>query len=467
MTAAEEAAVAGAHAAGPSALAAAAAAASPFSAAAVGPAAANNSLPLHQVDGSTDAPPRPAPPPASRPVPLAGAAATAVANGHTPPHMMKSSQYRGVSWCKRRMLWEAAISINGKRERLGFYRQEEEAASAYDHVATWRNLQLAREQAQRGGQKRRRGGGGGDGIDGASAAAGGVEVKRHMSTPLPLNMPLEAPETWELDGQTMADVLADVREAAKERLKDEEGLAASVPTGQRHKRRRSEAASPQARAPAATLAAAAGIDLGAAAAAAALQAAGKGAGAAAAGEAAGAAAAAALHPVPIPKSSRFQGVCLCANKRWQAQVTYKRKRHYLGMHGSEEAAARAYDQGAICLLGATAETNYPIQEYDVAALHAQDISVVAARLKAAGSRAAAAAAAEAAAAASQHGGAPPRQRRPLGRRRRGSGSVQTAAAEALQAQQAQQKAAVSDEEKTEEEERVAGEAAEEEEEPTL
>jgi hypothetical protein len=24
---------------------------------------------------------------------------------------------RGVSWCKRRLLWEAAISINGKRER--------------------------------------------------------------------------------------------------------------------------------------------------------------------------------------------------------------------------------------------------------------------------------------------------------------------------------------------------------------
>ena len=32
------------------------------------------------------------------------------------------------------------------------------------------------------------------------------------------------------------------------------------------------------------------------------------------------------------------------------QVTFKRKRHYLGMHVSEEAAARAYDQGAICLL---------------------------------------------------------------------------------------------------------------------
>lgn len=31
-------------------------------------------------------------------------------------------------------------------------------------------------------------------------------------------------------------------------------------------------------------------------------------------------------------------------------MTFKRKRHYLGMHVSEEAAARAYDQGAICLL---------------------------------------------------------------------------------------------------------------------
>lgn len=37
--------------------------------------------------------------------------------------------------------------------------------------------------------------------------------------------------------------------------------------------------------------------------------------------------------------------------------------------------------------GAAAETNFPIRQYDVAALHAQDISAVAARLKAAGARA--------------------------------------------------------------------------------
>ena len=44
---------------------------------------------------------------------------------------------------------------------------------------------------------------------------------------------------------------------------------------------------------------------------------------------------AAWHPHSLPPAS---------------QVTHKRKRHYLGMHGSEESAAKAYDQGAIALL---------------------------------------------------------------------------------------------------------------------
>lgn len=133
------------------------------------------------------------------------------------------------------------------------------------------------------------------------------------------------------------------------------------------------------------------------------------------------------------------------------QVTHRRKRHYLGMHASEEEAARAYDQGALCLLvralwgagagrclgrrpaessewrtdparwcrslpsirlsrrpatpappitsfllqGAAASTNYPAEQYDVAALQALDIADLAARLKAA-SRAAMAAASRAA-----------------------------------------------------------------------
>ena len=33
-----------------------------------------------------------------------------------------------------------------------------------------------------------------------------------------------------------------------------------------------------------------------------------------------------------------------------SQVARKGMRYYLGQHASEEAAARAYDQGAICLL---------------------------------------------------------------------------------------------------------------------
>ena len=32
------------------------------------------------------------------------------------------------------------------------------------------------------------------------------------------------------------------------------------------------------------------------------------------------------------------------------QVTHKRQCYYLGQHASKEEAARAHDQGAICLL---------------------------------------------------------------------------------------------------------------------
>jgi hypothetical protein len=42
-----------------------------------------------------------------------------------------SSQYIGVSWCKRRNIWRANIYINGKRKSLGYYKTEIEAHSSY------------------------------------------------------------------------------------------------------------------------------------------------------------------------------------------------------------------------------------------------------------------------------------------------------------------------------------------------
>ena len=44
-------------------------------------------------------------------------AATAPPASAAGPSLPPARQCRGVSWCKRRSLWEAAISINGKRER--------------------------------------------------------------------------------------------------------------------------------------------------------------------------------------------------------------------------------------------------------------------------------------------------------------------------------------------------------------
>lgn len=110
---------------------------------------------------------------------------------------------RGVSWCKRRSLWEAAISINGKRERLGFYRTEEAAARAYDVVACWRNAEMRRQLAEREAQgapsgrrrtKRKRGKEGGEGESEAEGEEGPrPAVRRIMVQALPLNVPADAP----------------------------------------------------------------------------------------------------------------------------------------------------------------------------------------------------------------------------------------------------------------------------------
>ena len=46
-----------------------------------------------------------------------------------------SSKYRGVSWYKRRKRWRVQIRYNGTRKHLGFFKNEEDAARAYDAAA--------------------------------------------------------------------------------------------------------------------------------------------------------------------------------------------------------------------------------------------------------------------------------------------------------------------------------------------
>ena len=46
-----------------------------------------------------------------------------------------SSQYKGVSWNKEKSKWEAYITKNNKRQRLGYFLNEKDAAMAYDVAA--------------------------------------------------------------------------------------------------------------------------------------------------------------------------------------------------------------------------------------------------------------------------------------------------------------------------------------------
>jgi hypothetical protein len=47
-----------------------------------------------------------------------------------------SSQYKGVSWNKKKNNWHSYIKFNGKQKHLGFFKTEEEAALAYNLKAT-------------------------------------------------------------------------------------------------------------------------------------------------------------------------------------------------------------------------------------------------------------------------------------------------------------------------------------------
>lgn len=108
------------------------------------------------------------------------------------------------------------------RRRLGFYRQEEAAARAYDLVAAWRNRDIAAERRSRAAEPRRRrrsaalghrrrrdglavGGEGGEGEeeDGAGPA------RRVMSQQLPLNLPGQLEEAGL--GFSLESLLEDIR----------------------------------------------------------------------------------------------------------------------------------------------------------------------------------------------------------------------------------------------------------------
>lgn len=47
-----------------------------------------------------------------------------------------SSKYKGVSWCKRKSLWKAYLTIDYKYIHLGYFNNEIDAARAYNKAAT-------------------------------------------------------------------------------------------------------------------------------------------------------------------------------------------------------------------------------------------------------------------------------------------------------------------------------------------
>jgi len=48
------------------------------------------------------------------------------------PNVNSSSQYQGVCWNKKHTKWLARITINGRRQHLGYFTSEEDAARARD-----------------------------------------------------------------------------------------------------------------------------------------------------------------------------------------------------------------------------------------------------------------------------------------------------------------------------------------------
>jgi hypothetical protein len=46
-----------------------------------------------------------------------------------------SSKYKGVSWRKRKKKWLARICVNGEKKLVGYFKDEIQAAKAYDKAA--------------------------------------------------------------------------------------------------------------------------------------------------------------------------------------------------------------------------------------------------------------------------------------------------------------------------------------------
>lgn len=56
-------------------------------------------------------------------------------NRHRRSAKNSSSKYLGVSFCKEKGLWAAAIFVNSKQKRLGRFKKEKDAAIAYNNAA--------------------------------------------------------------------------------------------------------------------------------------------------------------------------------------------------------------------------------------------------------------------------------------------------------------------------------------------